>query len=351
MLPSKKSQTQLPRISAVEGVFYTTSPLQLLCATEARERFRLKETLLISLHELNRPQRNARQIEGLIQQFHWDKVIRINYEKKSKFFDYLRLLHYLKHVDYQHLFVGELSSFARVLIANSRIQKAYLLDDGMAVLSQRREVANLDFAEWKSKLRKFFRDSRFLLFGFRLGYKEKLGYFSFILKTPLYNETLIRHSFEQLKKCLQHKSPNSSERLGGCYFVGTGLENPRDPRSLERGHEVYRTAEQFLGNDEFFVYLPHRTESIEFMKQYLQSYRFRLQQWDFPLEFEFLRRVGEPKLVVSTLSTCLISLKVLFPNAQVVAITWPDAERSSKGLGEVWEQFRAFGIQVCPIFQ
>jgi hypothetical protein len=122
----------------MSNLFFITSPLQLINATEAREHFKTTNNVLVVIFT-EYESKNRNQISSLINEQEWDNVIRFDLRSKNSKTTFLRqiqLVKALKKEVYDNIFCGNYSSIGKMILASVRKNKVYLLDDGAVTITQ-----------------------------------------------------------------------------------------------------------------------------------------------------------------------------------------------------------------------
>ncbi|MDK2702069.1 hypothetical protein QO226_19245, partial [Vibrio vulnificus] len=117
------------------NLFLVTSPLQLLCAIEAKHHFRTSNNILIVREE--KSQSAVRQMRVLLDKSEWDHVIFIG--RKSKVWEARKLHSKLKSIhnslSFLYIFYADYSAWrTNVLLNNIEVKHEVMFDDGVGTV-------------------------------------------------------------------------------------------------------------------------------------------------------------------------------------------------------------------------
>lgn len=283
----------------MKNLFVVRSPLQIINAIEAVNYFKLTNSTLILIH--NRSLVNTEQMKRLIDIVSWEKIIHIEESYKSKFFKYLGVIKYLKKQPYKYVFLGELGISYKIIIANIKKEKVFLLDDGTATVDYYNKFIRQD------KYNKYnFREIRFLFFGLKIKIRDKINLFTYFNLEPVNENQVIRNELAYLRMNYLDKAKKDSDVI---YFIG-------------QTSEVFMNIDMYIKDIENLiikfnrkiVYIPHRSESKEQENAVLsiKSNLFTIKKLELPLELYFLYNNIYPLHIISYFSTALVTLSILF---------------------------------------
>ena len=325
-----------------DAIFYVTSPFQLMCAFEARERFALQNTLLVLVIEFSTDTANKRQLTRLVHELGWTHILSLKQDLRSKFFSQLAVLSVIKCLKHSRLFLGEYSSFGRALIGLGPWSSLFLLDDGTATIAEQYRLSSPKAAGFRRHLWDWFRDFRFRIFGYSANFQSEIVLFSTIVKNPVGSVGLIRHSFENLRAFFGSRNASSCQD----YSIFVGGDLGLDEKNYD---EILRCAEFFLKANCNPVYMLHRDENEHAIQQRVLRYGYSLYRSNLPIELEILFRGKAPSAIVGTISTALITLKSLFPQVRTVAIDIREFWPNTVSLDRVYSNFKDRGIEIVRL--
>lgn len=289
---------------------------------------------------------SALDYRPLVSDFGWRNARYLNNSEQSRFLAQHRLLSEIEAYPFDKVFLGEWSSFARAVYRNCRFSEAYLMDDGTATFAQQREiVAPAKYLGWRKRFWDGVRDTRFMLLGHWGQRPIKIDFFSSIVKKSIDRERIIQHSFDALRARFYSKN---SDRPKGVAFVGTYLEGS-PVFNVSRMKQIHRFLESLFDPSQMFDYYLHRLNDAKLPRSYLPETRYRLIPYKNPIEMTLLSgSLQVPEVVVSTVSTALITLKVIFPHLRCIALDLR-AFHNDKGAEEVYELYSQHGIELLEV--
>lgn len=295
----------------LSNLFVLKSPLQIINAIEAIEHFQLKNNVFVIIH--NRLQNNSEQMKVLLDLGNKvDEIIHVEEKYKSKYFEYVKLIKSLKKRPYDYLFVGELGTSYKTIIANVVKEKVFLLDDGTATIEYYNKFIKRNIYNKYN-----FRELRFLFSGLKFKVKDKVNLFTYFDLESVYGVDVIKNNLTYLK----NRGLNDFVTDGDVvYFIGQPVE-------WFMSFDFYKNSISKLIKEfnKKIIYIPHRSESSEQISNIasMKSEMLEMLKPNMPLELYFLKNNIYPSHVVSYISTALITLKILFENTRVDFIRIP----------------------------
>lgn len=115
-----------------KNLFVVASPLQIINANEAINYFSLINNVFVVIYNSN--DIHNIQIDNILKNIKTDEVIKIKPSRNGKFFEYVKIIRYLKKYIYNYLFIGDIGSINRVIIPNLKKDKVFLIDDGIGTM-------------------------------------------------------------------------------------------------------------------------------------------------------------------------------------------------------------------------
>jgi len=344
-----KSQRNLAQTAPLDGLFYCASPLQVLSAYEAREHFNLEQCLLILNSSLSARQDDHNNYLDLVAELGWDRVIILDRSKRSRFWQQAGILKDVENITFSKIFIGEWSSFGRMIYGVCQFDTGFLLDDGVATFRQQREITHPTvYLPWRKRVRDILRDARFLLFGCWKRTKPVISFFSAMIHDPLNGELVVRHDFSNLRGFFAHAVRSSDTP---ALFLGTHLDSHPEFtfEKLRAMHDF--AADQFRDELPFDLYL-HRNDTSQRVRQYAHAESYDLVEYREPIEVRLLRTGIQPRLIVSPMSSGLITLKSLFPASRVIALDVRGYMKDPEDLRWVYDLFADHDIEIVkvPVF-
>ena len=332
--------------TALDGLFYCASPLQILSAYEARQHFNLKDCLLLLNSFLSNEHGGHNYYLDLVSDLGWERVITLDRSKRSRFFSQVNVLKTIEQISFSKAFIGEWSSFGRMIYWAGKFHDGFLLDDGVATLRQQREIVDPHIhLPWRKRVRDLLRDARFFPFGYQKRAKPVISFFSTMVKEPLKRERLVSHDFHHLRKAFAQSASGTG---GPAVFLGTHLDSHPEFSFEKLGAMHVFAAERFKEALPFDLYL-HRSESIDRVSCFVPKCSYRIHSYTEPIEVRILRLGLQPRLIVSPMSSGLITLKALCPESRVVALDVRGFLDSPDQAGWVYELFASHDIEVIQV--
>lgn len=324
----------------LNNLFILRSPLQIINAIEAIEYFQLKNNVIVIIN--NRMQSNKEQMDLLLNLQRFNKIIHIDTRLKSKYFEYVKLIKNLKKEKYNYVFVGELGVSYKIIIANTKKEKVFLLDDGTATI----EYYN-KFIKYNQYNKYNFKEIRFLFSGLNIRVKDKINLFTYFDLESLHGIDVIKNNLLYLKG---NTLSNFKKDEDNIYFIGQTIEG-----FITFKHYVYGINELIKMHNKKIIYIPHRSESKVQQDKLLQATdnkMFEIINPNMPLELYFLKNSIYPFNIVSFISTALVTLTILFEECRADYIRIPITDENKdqiKKNNDVYDIFDKIGINELKI--
>lgn len=298
----------------MQNLFFITSPLQLINATEAREYFKTENNLLVVIFT-EHDSKNRNQISNLINEQEWDKVIRFDLRgrnSKTTFFKQIRLVKMLQKQHYHYVFCGNLSSIGKMILASIQKDKVYLLDDGAVTINHYLNTLEQHKKNIKYPLKKKIRHWRFNLFGLKTIPTDTLNLFTSYQFTPRGEEEIAHNDLKYFKQTFLSRTVTDET----VYFLGQPLVDIKllsDTTYINYIQKIIRFYQRKI------IYIPHRAESISEELKSLQNENFIIHEINQPIELEFISSNRYPKYLCSFYSSALFTLNILYPESEIIA--------------------------------
>ncbi|WP_237275478.1 hypothetical protein [Tenacibaculum ovolyticum] len=296
----------------MNSIFFISKPLELLGAIEARNQFKIKDSVLvIKVSKSDEP-----TINYLIEKSgNWNTIIRTK-RKSSYGLSWLKLILKLKKKEYDYLFTRAFP-IASYFVNNLNYNHLYLLDDGNATINIAKEFRDCNnltkrFSLFKGKNKKGIKyDFVKYIYGFYGIKTEKpvneIGFYTFYDLPNYPSQIIIENELNWFKSLKVNAIPQSSNEVYiiGTDIVGAGIVNLKDYLiTLKKIAGLYK--------EKKLIYIPHGRESnaeIEEIKQYVNC---KIRRNEFNIELDFILRNEYPVHVVGTITTALITLKLIY---------------------------------------
>jgi len=300
----------------MKNLFVLKSPLQIINALEAVAHFKLSNNIFVLIYTDSLA--NENQMRELVNSNNIDgiEIIHVKKEFKSKFLKYVQLIKQFKKDKYNYLFLGEIGKFHKVLLANIKKEKVFLLDDGTATIKFYNEVIKTNkYNRYK------FKEIRFLLFGLRVKIKDKMNLFTYFDLEPIHGIEIVKNRLENLRKNYQEQMHKHNEDT--IYFIGEPLDDINVIDTNTYKNMIENLINMFKKKT---IYIPHRYESNQLKKTIssIDNKLFEIKDINRPIETYFIEQKIYPKHIISCSSTALTTLGMMYEEAIVNIIKIPE---------------------------
>ena len=296
------------------NLFLITSPLQLINAIEAKSHFKLTSNILVVIFTEHQS-KNKNQISRLINEDEWDHVIRFDQRlknTKTTFLRQIKLVKLLQKKSYNMLFCGDFSSINKMIIANVKKKKVYLMDDGAVTINRHLNELGGKNSTQKIPLKRKIRQWRFNLFGLKTIPTDTINIFTSYELTPHGNEEIIRNELKYFRETFLANATIDNT----VYFLGQPLS---DIQII--GRETYlryiKAIRNYYGTK--IVYIPHRAEHTMQDIEEMEDELFEVMYTDLPIELEFITTNRYPMQIGSFFSSALFTLNIIYPECKITA--------------------------------
>jgi len=266
----------------MKSLFFIESPLQLLNACEAVEKYSITDYKIIA--RLSNMLQNDEQIKFVIDKLNIKNIEFITISTKDRRFkDYVKLFYY-KYIykipkDIDTIFIGNYdSSFLNLIMKNVNKEKIILLDDGAKTID----------------IQKKFTDT-----------KNYNLFTMYDLKTYK-NQTIVKNDFTSLQSKIEKLNKNKNKIL----FLGLKLSEIGIVTEEYYVEQLIKIA-QFYATKEI-IYVSHRGESKTKLDKLNMFKNIQVVQLDYPVELYGLYNDEIPYNVASFYSTALLTMKNIY---------------------------------------
>lgn len=297
----------------LKSLFFVSKPLELLGAIEAKRQFNLKDCILVYSCKANT---DKKTIEFLIKNHSdWTEVIFVKSKPYYGFF-WVRLITKLKKGNYQFLFSRAFST-AGYFIHNLSYQKHYLLDDGAATIDISKEFktnGNLTkrFSLFRG-LNKTGKKYTLISFIYKIlnVYVEKevnsANFFTFYDIKESNKLEVVINKMKWLKELSKTSSPIQHKEI--VYIIGTDIIQCKILNEEDYLNTILSIKAHYPAKK--ICYIPHLNEQESFINLLKQEGIF-VQKNKFTIELDFILNNIIPLHIAGTISTALISLKLIY---------------------------------------
>ncbi len=345
--------------TGVEDAFTTNlylagSPLQLLSALEARERFPAERHVL-ALHAPTGT-RNYEQIERVLAlAAPWDEIVTVPFlhRNASLPLQALRLAAFRRKMGarrYARVFLSDYNSITRrFLAAGMSYDELILLDDGMASVNIHRHPLFLrpepPVGANPAVMAAYLRTSLARRLGFFADPVPTL--FTCFSLTPHPGQRVVPNDFTFTRALLRESGRRADESV---YFVGQpyldrGFTTPQALFDALRFAQAYYQGKRF-------IYLAHRAETPEALDRLSYATGMETLVLENAIEIEFLLRRETPAAIAGFCSTALVTLPRIFPGIGVTAFEIPPGLLSDIDRERITLAYRYLeenGVPVVPV--
>lgn len=286
-------------LASSTALFVISSPLQLINAVEARDRFHAgAHTTLLFIFKKSI---DIKQIQPILDQ-HWSQVHYFRWRKISRLFYPLMLARLLKTPpNVGRVYLGYPFNI-RAHLANTCQTETWLLDDGTFTLWVNDQLAEIKSELWKS------RSLADYVFGRRVStsYLKQTTFFTCYDIAPKQGQPVVHNDFRCLKSRISADVPVADEIL----FIGTPVE-----KNLVENTSAFltlmRQVKSFYGSKRV-VYAAHRYEDVASRTQQLAALGVDVVQFDTSLEVAFFNAASRPAEIASFTSSALSNLHQIY---------------------------------------
>ncbi|MBE0514846.1 polysialyltransferase family glycosyltransferase [Sulfurimonas sp.] len=298
----------------MKNLFIIGTPLQLINAIEAINNFKLENNILIIVHRSL--EANRTQLDKIRNLYEWEEIIDIEYSKHSSLLKYIDLVKHLKMYAYKYIFFPKLEVIPKIVIANVKKEKVFLLDDGtMTIMIYENNIKTNKLNEYN------FKEIRFLFFGLKIKIRDKINLFTYFDLPSVNGIEVIKNNLLYLKDDVK----NGKKDDDTIFFLGQPLTNIIDDATYRNSLESI-----IKKHNKKLIYIPHRGETkekIDYLSKLDNPY-FSVKDIGMPAELFFLNNNIYPTHVMSYYSTALTTLDMIYDDCIINYIKVPENSKS-----------------------
>lgn len=294
------------------NLFIVESPLQIICAYEAILE-KDEEPYLLLIRQTGRGF-NDRQMKECADSFN------LKYKTFKLYPDNI-IIHIIMNIflwlglslrKFETIYLGSLYSKAlKILKIFLRGGDFFYLDDGAATLRAQIDIKN--------------------------GEKPCSNLYTFFQLEAIHGQKIINHKFCNIRKTLNFRRGNKS------YFIGQPVEYMLGFDEKDYLDCVREIAKKF-SKENPLIYIPHRVEDSE---KILEIENIVVLNIGKPIELYFMEnKVDIPAEVYSCYSSALVSMSILFPEINIVAIKNKNLVAEDVIMNSIYNYFFENGISV-----
>lgn len=299
------------------NLFLVTSPLQYICAIEAREHLRCTGNILVLMNQNGT--HGLTQQRKIVNKEDWDHVIEI--ERGNRSFVFPKVIKEVKSIlnakKLSHFFYAEYNAWwTKLLIRNLPIDKEIYFDDGTLTLLEYQKFILTESEFYRPRLIQDFvvrcNGSKPID---RLAQSENLEIFTmFDLKPSKF--TIHKNSLKSLKSKYGH--PTLYDEKAPIGFIGQGAIGDKNHKSIDEYLSEILKISHNAQRD--ILYFPHRTEKKPVRDALIKSGKVKYHCSEYPLEIELIDKKIQLSSLVGMLSTVMFTARLLYPNMPIYTL-------------------------------
>lgn len=300
------------------NLFLVTSPLQYICALEAKEYFSCNDSILILVNQKSK--HGLDQQRKIVQREDWSEIIEI--ERDNRSFRIPQTIKKLKKklnkgTFFERFFYAEYNAWwTKILIKNLPIRKEVYFDDGTLTLSEYYKLIVTKKSFYRPRL---IQDFIIRLQGLKpiglLPQSESLEVFT-IFDLQKKHIALHKNSLNRLKS--SYNNPNLFTSIAPLGFIGQGAVGDKNQISIQDYLKIIENLNESYNSK--IIYFPHRTERKEVKEAIMNLDYVTYHKSDYPLEIELIDKNIKLSALVGTLSTVMFTCRLLYPNMPIYTL-------------------------------
>lgn len=276
------------------------TPFQLFNCIEAIKRFNTNgSNILICIYK-NEVDKNL--FEEISKELFWEKVyfFKLNFFNK-KFYSFILSNILRKYKDVEFCFFGLITSYIIHSVNQINAKNNILIDDGNETFLIANNIKN---DTYKNKFQNILLN-RIRGLKFNLDFIDKLKIFTFFdLNSYSLNNEIIKNDYSEFKKLINNL-PQDNE----IFFIGSNLINSYIKK--EYFEEILKNTIKYF-KEYKIIYVPHRYEDIDYLKELSIKGGFELKKFPTILELAIFKHQKKPLGLITIRSTALETLGYLY---------------------------------------
>jgi hypothetical protein len=302
----------------VSNLFLVKSPLQLLNAIEASNRFPSDKDILIIRFTSNN--RTNSQLKQLLSFAKWDTILQIRYSKLP--LNFIKEYHVLRKLirsenKFENIFIGDyrLLNF-KIFPINLKHKKAYLLDDGTSTftiqefyLKDQKEFPEKPVISFGKKVIAQY------LFGFKTHLEERIHLFTCYNIEPHIGQEIVKNDYSYTRTHINARRELRIDK-DKVYFIGAKYVESNLMLENEYFLILKKIREAF--NQKKFIYIPHRGERESKLKD-IEGLGIDIVNFSNIVEIELLYGSELPGIICGLTSSVLVNIPKIYPKIKVMA--------------------------------
>ncbi len=326
-------------------LFVVTSPMQYICAMEAKDYFDSQNAILLLVNQ--KSALGLEQQNRLINKDDWSHVISI--ERGNRSFAVPKAIKQIQKVlngeTIKRFFYAEYNAWrTKLMIKNLPIQKEVYFDDGTLTLAEYPKYVLPKTEFYRPRL---LQDIAVRLNGCkpigRLKQSQNLEIFTMFELTPAAHN-IHKNNLTRLKK--QYGHPNLYKEGAPIGFIGQGAVGDKYQKSVKQYVEELELLASSANRK--IIYFPHRTERDDVREVLKNQEHIIYHRSEYPLEIELIDKQIELSGFIGTYSTVMFTARLLYPELPIYTISNDFPDKVFKE--ELDRQFKAINIKKINSF-
>ncbi|MFN1551732.1 glycosyltransferase 52 family protein [Vibrio natriegens] len=298
------------------NLFLVTSPLQYICALEAREYFGCEDNILLLVSQ--KSTHGLEQQDKLIDKNEWQHVVTIGRDNRSKYVPRAikQINAILQGRILERFFYAEYHGWrTKLLLKNLPVEQEVYFDDGtMTLLEYGKHILT---GEYYSRPR-FLVDLKVRLNGCQpigsLPPSDNLEIFS-MFQLEQHAFKLHHNHLSMLKQ--RYGNPDLYNPSAPVGIIGQGAIGDKNQPSIdEYVQSILELAQQITTE---IIYFPHRTEKPAVREKLERHPKIQYHYGEYPMEIELIDKRIELSALVGAYSTAMFTCRKLYPEMPIIA--------------------------------
>ncbi|WMN87486.1 glycosyltransferase 52 family protein [Vibrio parahaemolyticus] len=298
------------------NLFLVTSPLQYICALEAKEYFACKNNILLLVNQ--KSEHGLKQQEKIIDKSEWQHVVTISRDNRSK--QVPSAIKQIKAIladrTLEQFFYAEYHGWrTKLLLKNLPVEKEIYFDDGTMTLL---EYGNYILPGKPYSRPRFLVDLKVRLSGCQpigtLPPSDNLEIFS-IFELAQSSFKLHNNHLGALKR--RYGNPQLYSPSAPIGIIGQGAIGDKNQTSVDEYVQSILELAQYITAE--IIYFPHRTEKAA-VREKLESHpKIQYHYSEYPMEIELIDKKIALSALVGDYSTAMFTCRKLYPDMPIIA--------------------------------
>lgn len=328
--------------NAKSAIYIISSPLQALCAIEAKLKFNFYQNYFFITY-LSEQLKSKSTIINVLNNFGINSYREIVLPKYYNYLKYL-IINLRKSIKYDYIFIGDYfntSYYLLALIFKKRDSKLIFLDDGNSTI----EAFIYKFKYAKNRGISYY--LRYLITKIICMpvFINSKTFFTIFSNTNTKHFSVIKNEFEIIKyNLLNNNVKNESGVIIGSNFAEMGFL--KEEEYIKVLLDVIKKYPQTKN----IYYFPHRNENKDKLNNIMKLTNIIICENNSCIELEIVNKNINPKFIIGFGSTALYSLKILYPTSNIIGyIIKLRDDYLNVIYEEIWKEYIKKGINVFQL--